>query len=273
MSLEIDKSEAGQATRVGIALNPAGVAEPALRAMRDSVEVVGTALRAVQDSSRALHGMPGAQVGLAFTTPGEDEGQRRLRHANWLLNRGFQDISKGLKESLEEAYFYCAIVETASEQRSPQQLVAWISDLKKRSNRLNFPDLLARVKASLGTPLLFDEELLSVQAVRNCLEHRSGIVGVEDLRGKPEFRLLLPQLRMVVRADGKERDLVVGMIVEEGAEIVAIRSAVERTYKLGETITFSATEFSDIALACCYFANDLCTKLPSIEIVNGSKAG
>ena len=57
---------------------------------------------------------------------------------------------------------------------------AAMASAHKEATKLNFPDLLDAVNKRLKTPLHFEDEFLSFQKVRNCLEHRAGIVSPAD---------------------------------------------------------------------------------------------
>ena len=56
-----------------------------------------------------------------------------------------------------------------------------LASVRKPASKLSFPDLLATVNAGLSSPLDFEREFLSMQKVRNCLEHRAGVVRKQDL--------------------------------------------------------------------------------------------
>jgi hypothetical protein len=47
------------------------------------------------------------------------------------------------------------------------------------------------------------------------------------------------------------------------AEILMKRETKTRLYALGQKITFTSAEFSEIAFACHMFAGDLAAKLPA----------
>src|ERR1700730_14922344 len=103
--------------------------------------------------------------------------------------------------------------------------------MRKPATRLSFPKLLDRVNAGLTSPLEFVQEFLSIQTVRNSLEHRN----VDAQNGQPLVDILG---RLTTRS---------------------------KSYALGERITFTPEEFSEIAMACGRFGFELAHKLPTLS--------
>jgi hypothetical protein len=55
---------------------------------------------------------------------------------------------------------------------------------------------MAEIKIGLTTPLAFGAEFLSIQKVRNCLEHRGGVVGTQDADIDGILRLSFPRFKI-----------------------------------------------------------------------------
>jgi hypothetical protein len=80
-----------------------------------------------------------------------------------------------------------------------------IQQFRKRAGEANFPDLIAQVNQGLTAPLHFESQFVSLQKVRNCLEHRDGVVGGKDVDPDTKvLRLALPRLKLFYETDGKE---------------------------------------------------------------------
>jgi hypothetical protein len=130
------------------------------------------------------------------------------------------------------------------------------------------------VNKRLSTPLHFENEFLSFQKVRNCLEHRAGIVGPADASADGKLVLSLPRLEIFYMKGGKEIEIRAGELIEgedgEGAMICLRMGTGTREFKLGERVLFSADEFQEIGLGCWAFANDLTVKLPRPELKKGA---
>jgi hypothetical protein len=105
-----------------------------------------------------------------------------------------------------------------------------------------------------------------MQDVRNCLEHRDGIVGDADVEtNSATMKLRLPRLKVYVERAGEEVEVAAGTRVQRGENIIVSTTFREREWQLGSRVTFSPEEFQEIALACWHFANDIGTKLPDVK--------
>jgi hypothetical protein len=251
------------APHIEVTLNSAGVLYPALRAIRQTVDVVTFCLNAIEQGD--LSGWPQTDL-MRFDLRFDDEvsaEQRKAAYAHWLLSKGFQDLARGIRQMLEEAYFYNGIVARAGQLHAWAELQAAQQELREAATNKNFPQLLEEINKELTSPLHYERELLSLQAVRNCLEHRDGIVQERDV--DPATRMLhlrLPRLRWFYEDEGRQIELGRGSQVEKDTEVMAGVVVEEREFKLGERVTFKAAEFHDIGFGCWLIANDLMQRLP-----------
>lgn len=254
-----------------IDLNANGVAAPAQRAAWQCSEIVTFCLQsaAASDLSKQPEIVTKAMA-YKFTGPDMTASERFALYENWLLAKGFHELARGVRESLEEAVFYVELVKNQQTHTTWGQFQVKVAAIRKRAGRLPFPTLLAEVNAGLTAPLAFADEFASFQKVRNCLEHRAGTVGAEDVDQTGHLTLTLPRLKMFyVNPAGDEIELAAGVIIDTHehtgmAEILMKRENRARPYALGEKITFDSAEFSEIAFACNMFASDLAAKLPTL---------
>jgi len=200
---------------VQIRLDGNGVIAPVHRAVRDSIEVLGIALNAIMGTDLAnVPRIPGSMMAFGLTSAEPvDLEERRAAYTNWLLSKAFQDLARAINEALQEAYFYVEALNIPSGQSTWGDLLEKFRDIRRSANQMNFPDLLKTVSAGLKTPLQFADEYKSLQKVRNCLEHRAGIVGERDLDADGRLTLLFPTFEIVIKSDGKE------IVVAEQEEI------------------------------------------------------
>jgi hypothetical protein len=143
--------------------------------------------------------------------------------------------------------------------------------MRKPATRLSFPKLLDRVNAGLTSPLEFVQEFLSIQTVRNSLEHRNGIVGKQDLDdGGSTLTLTFPRWKFFYMRGEEEIEIAPGEPVDaqNGQPLVDILGRLttrSKSYALGERITFTPEEFTEIAMACGRFGFELAHKLPTLS--------
>lgn len=256
-------------------LNVQGVTAPVLTAMRTSSEIISIAVNALQkvDFSNVPK-MDGVFFTMEISSPDLAPEKRRTECLNWLFTKGFQELARGIRQSLEEAFLYVRLIETPAGLTTLAKIQQEILGHRNQANRMSFPDLIATVGEGLREPLAFNAEFLSLQKVRNCLEHRNGIVGAADVDADGLLRLTLPRLSAFLKENGSDQEVEVHgeTFVEKGGTLLVKRTARERRYALGDQVTFTPAEFHEIASGCWLFANDLAAKLPIKILGAGSSA-
>ena len=190
--------------------------------------------------------------------------RRKAAYTHWLLPKGFQDLARGIRQTLEEAYLYNGMVARAGELRWGE-LQAVQQELREAAGKMQFPQLLDEVSKALTSPLHYERELLSLQDVRNCLEHRDGIVQERDVnRVTRMLHLRLPRGRLFYEDQGRQIELGRGSQVEKDTAVMVDVVVAERAFKLGERVTFNADEFHDIGFGCLAIAQELVNRLPQL---------
>jgi hypothetical protein len=86
--------------------------------------------------------------------------------------------------------------------------------------------------------------------------------------------LCFPRFKFFYMRKGEEIELARGEVVdaqdgEAEVQIFTRQTPRSKRYELGEPITFTASEFGEIAMACHLFASDLVCRLPTIRPLTG----
>ena len=157
------------------------VSAPVQLAAIVSSDVIAASLTAFTCGDLVKPSMPDQFLQLQIHGPSLTSDERRSMYENWLLAAGFHSLVKGVRESLEAAAICSKLLIGSIRVPSSATLRDVFDDLRKPFSKLSFPDLLAAVNEMLASPLNFEREFLSMQKVRNCLEHRGGIVRKQDL--------------------------------------------------------------------------------------------
>jgi len=258
-----------------VTLNRDGVAAPAQRAALVTTDVVAAALTAFAEGNLTKPTMPNQFIQYQIRGPEMTSDERRRMYENWLLAKGFQDLARGVRESLEEAALYLAIISNPPRRIStssrPEDL---IDNMRKPASGLPFKRLLDRVNAGLTSPVEFEREFLSIQKVRNCLEHRSGVVRKQDLDDDGAvLTLSFPRMKFFYMRGTEEIELVRDARVDDRSgqsevQVLGRFDSRSKTYQLGERVTFTAGEFGEIAMACSFFGQQLASRLPLLDPTN-----
>jgi hypothetical protein len=202
-----------------------------------------------------------------FKGPELNAAQRRAMHESWILAKAFQELLRAVRDALEKAHVFVALLGKTHRVSSSATLAEFLAPFQKKAVDLKFPALLAAVNERLDPKLDFAESYGSLQTVRNCLEHRGGIVSKFDTDGQETFDFSVPRVKMFYMRQGSEVELSAGERVDPGddraeVEIFMRLEVRKRSVPLGERITFTLPEFNEIAFACHFLGTQLATRLP-----------
>jgi len=111
---------ANQPNRLEIRLDPNGVAAVAQATVTLAAHVVGTLLRALERDDLSAPEMQAGHFGYQFSGLEMEPSERREAFKNWVLSKGFQDLARGVRTTLEEAVLY---LRTAAMKHGPLALV------------------------------------------------------------------------------------------------------------------------------------------------------
>jgi hypothetical protein len=234
-----------------------------------SVEVVNFHFDALAkaDLSRPASLPPDAGISFRFGGASLNAEQRRTVHENWILAKAFQELLRSVRQGLEFAHVITELINTKHTAASDRTVAEFLKPFEVKAQDRRFSDLLSDVNKRLATTLDFADSYTSLQAARNCLEHRAGIVGERDTRGENMFLISVPCIKIFYLCGGVEIELAKGDVVEPGdgkdhADILMKIETRKRTFKLGQRLTFTIGEFNQIAFACHWLGAQIVGKLP-----------
>jgi hypothetical protein len=259
-------------------LDPNGVAGAAQRVVQTASQVVGICLRALETDDLSLPEMRGGPIGYRFGGPPISNEEKRETYKNWVLGKGFQDLARGIRETLEEAFFYVTMLKREPGLTTWEQVQEDMAQIRKKASDLTFPPLLDKVNASLIEPMAFDAEFRTLQKVRNCLEHRGGRVSDKDVDAATgAMTLSFPRLKMFYYRGEEEIEVAPGEVIDthspdnpfgkgKDVQILIRRATRYRTYAINEPVVITTSDFYEIAMACHLFAGDVAAKLPTAPL-------
>ena len=259
---------------LAITLNKDGVTGPAMKAMVVTAELATI----IYDAVDAADLNNSRQVSAGFTTwqfetPARTASHRRDDFHRFVFSKGIQEIARGIRQSLEEAYCYCEVLDWIEGRRAFQTTVGEynqrITQARRSAGQSNFPDLLVRVNRRLSSPLQFDQEFSSLNKVRNCIEHRAGVVSAIDTGGAETLTLTLPRLKTFILIDDVEVELYRGLRIEEDSTVSIRRDRKTWQFPIGSSVNFSRTDLIEICVSSYYFISDLSLRLPDFPTGGG----
>ncbi|MBL6428412.1 MAG: hypothetical protein HOY44_12860 [Maritimibacter sp.] len=249
--------------------NLEGISAPAMKAMQLASDTVMAALPALDAFD--VTGEPqieGTGIQLRFRQAGMSDDDWREQCKSFVVRKAFQELAKGLKESLDEAYSLIHMTRLDWGNIDTAGIMAKREELGRKANRANVPTILDWVNGELGAPLSHTAMVLNVQKVRSCLEHRDGLVGAVDVNNAADdaLELSVPTMKIIAigKDTGAEVEVVPGMQLEEASRVAPKFVDEHLSFPRGARIQIDAERFNHIALSNWVFGSDLAKRVEAL---------
>lgn len=260
----------GPAEQIPLRINPNAVGLPAKLAASECYTIFAVAVDAFRTAD--LDNPPeidGETVSHQMHIGNRSQADQRKACDRRLTAMCISDLARGIRASMEAASAYIEFRKLDMKTlMRPTELDVMkaanskLSELTSDAQALSYPPLLEKVQAGLNSPLAWAPELASFQKVRNCLEHRGGIVGDRDLDADGVLRLRLPVLEFGVVGDsGDWGPLPLNKRLEKATKIGMRVTVREQTFYRGQVLKIPPSGFREIAFAVWLFSEDLLAKL------------
>ena len=252
---EQDSAHAQTDVRVAVNVNLDAVLGTLHRDVQRITNLVAVGLQSpvvLDGESLAIRSEPiGFRFGNSSLWSSRDEA--RADYEDWVFGNGFRDVIESVGGFLEEVRQVVAIWSLGDRQAAGEQLTGKalheeMTDAPKRFHRLGFPDKLNTLRNSFDVHVdpNLDDQVLSVNAARNCLVHRRGIVSERDLNGDGLLVVRWRRLAMFLQNEDGEYPVVFGDPLEKAASVVVQTQDASKKFRLGERVVFTSTEFAEI---------------------------
>jgi hypothetical protein len=204
--------------------------------------------------------LPGTSISLSFAGPNPwpiEEAREGFQH--WVLGNGLRNASEAISGFLEAARAVLAVWQVAIRNRTESitdvDLHEATVNQQRRFHRLGLPDKITNLKKTYSLSLDPDlvTHLQSINAARNCLVHRRGIVQELDLNEDGALRVSWRRLALVIAGADGEREYFPGVIVAPGERVGVSQRDASKSFPLGTAITFSVQEFADVCWSLVLF--------------------
>lgn len=176
-----------------------------------------------------------------------DPEVRRHQLKSWLLAQAFHQLAKGLRFALEVAYQYIFL---ASRNGQIFDVNVLINEAFRKANAFSNDVLVKKLTPHLSNDFDLYEELESFTRVRNCLEHRDGVVTERDVSINGKYLILTFPTFIAYTVDAVGAKVEVphdGDIGDVGPhKIVVELSRRTFTFSLGERVEFSQRQLVEM---------------------------
>lgn len=175
----------------------------------------------------------------------------------WVIAAAIRDCIEEVALFLEKTRELCAAVSLFEGRDIPAE--QWNETVVKGArvfDRKDFPEKINFLLSEYGADLLPPSRdfILTLNAARNCLVHRQGVVGQRDCRGSDCLTVRWMSAEIHGRdPEGNEFPVVPPQHLVAETQLFLRHAPVERRFFLGERITFSTADLSGIWLTLHFF--------------------
>jgi len=168
----------------------------------------------------------------------------------WIVGCGLRDCVEAVGFFLERLRLACALYWlTSKDQFTGAEYHDNLgANAEKRFHRLGLPDKISDLADRYEFSLVGENmaHILSINQARNCLTHRSGVVAAKDANSEGRLQISWETPELVATRDGREFVLSQGTPVNRGDQIRMRTKQTHRIFNVGETLIFSASEFTEL---------------------------
>lgn len=262
---------------INVNINLDGLRGELQRSLQRTIYLVSAGLQSKDKIDPDHLNLPTNSITMVFDGGLKWDAQKaEEQYAEWILSNGFRDIIEYVNTFVESAHKVLAFWELGAKQKNGAEITGsdWnriIVSGGRSFHRFGLPDKFRHIEdkhSVLADPAL-REQILSINAARNCLVHRNGVVTELDLNTPDGLEVKWTNLDVIVQNEDGEKDLVLGEVVEKDS-VIAIRNRENlKRFGMGERIFFSAHEFANIAWSLFLLGNDIVQKMSDFGLKSG----
>lgn len=242
--------------------------------LQRAIDLVGFGLQAAEHASISDLEIPNV---FGQVSPAQDQildiHTARLAFRDWIVANGLRDCVDAIGPALEWVRKFCFLWtrpgNTMPIEGGNFRLQATLSGEDwnthivggaRKFDRLTLPDKFEHLEKSFGwrVPTLA-KHVLSLNAARNCLTHRRGVVTTADLKDPTDTGLIIRFRKLQLKAVGPSGERIVGegTIVNADEAVHISFEDSEKVVPLGKHIAFTTEEFLDAGLTFLLFCLEL----------------
>lgn len=203
-----------------------------------------------------------------------DEAQERQR--TWTLSNGLRDALEDTSSFLESARQVLAVWSMRDVQQKTGKLTAadWNKAMHadaRAFHRLGLPDKLPLLTRQYDVVIdsTLADHLLSINAARNCLVHRRGVVGDRDVNCGGRLTVGWRKLSLILKDEDGEHPVVLNQRLEKESTLCLRAVDCSKSFEIGERIAFTVQEFADITWGLFSFGSALVSQINALGLAKG----
>lgn len=181
----------------------------------------------------------------------------------WVILNGVRELVESFGLFLDKVHIICLLMATQKKQISSDDAEKFGPAFERKG----VEDKLTILRNRFGITSDKEKYFSSINQIRNCITHRKGQIGSEDLRDNKSFQLTWWGFDIFAETPSGEKHSLIpplpkeGLFLKEGGKIMLQVKDRIIEYKLGDIVTLSPNELIEI----CYLV-----QLTTDDIVKSS---
>ena len=199
---------------------------------------------------------------LSFAGPPTDLSRARQHFKNWVLAKGFGDIQKCIRATLERLFIF-RTVELKIKANEKFDIGACEKELWRRARQPGYPVLVDKINSLFGEPLRYQDELDSFNNARNCLEHENGVVTEKRCTNPEKNKLVIhgTRFKMFCKTAQAEVPAELGKPGPRTSPLMLGAEEFQIEFGIGQLLEISLKQFIDILNTCVFIRADIESRL------------
>jgi hypothetical protein len=263
--------------QISVTVNLNGLRGELQRSLQRAIYLVACGLHASEHITGDILRLPDEAFQMVYTNYLKwTDVEAKNGFSEWVLLNGFREVIESVTGFLESAHKVLSCWDLAEKQQGGVLITGteWNETFNIGGNkfhRLGFPDKLAHLIKEHKIAISENEErrIFSVNAARNCLVHRNGVVSHRDVTDNNELVVHWMRMALLLKNEDGESELVIGQVVEKDSVIAIRNTTSEKRFKLGEQIHINVKEFSEIAWSVFLFGEHIVTRINEYGVQHG----
>lgn len=251
------------ANNINFSINLNGLKFDLLVELEKIIKLVAAGLSLSESVDPDRLSLPGHIRSSFSSVPFEREEFFRTYY-EWILANGFRDAIEAVNSFLESAYRVLSIWDLVERQDSGkpvamEETIDLLVGGSGKFHRLGLPDKLQTLKKDYCINLDHDtvEQVLSINAARNCLVHRKGVVGKRDVDADGRLAVKWRSFHFFLKNEDGVQEIAFGEPMEKESTLCMRVIVNEKMFQLGEGVAFDVSEVSEILWCLSLFAEDV----------------
>jgi hypothetical protein len=178
----------------------------------------------------------------------------------WIIGNGLRELVETFSIFLDRLHEACLVFKTSKGSYTQKQL----REECTKFHYFGLSEKLATIKQEFALAPDNPDHLISINKARNCLTHRRGKVGVQDVGADNKLHLNWKGMDVFVKTPGGEEiPLIPGGLnkpihLQDGGDVMLRIVQRSQTFSLGEGIILTPVDLSEMCQVFAEETNHLC---------------